>query len=210
MKLYDAHGAPSPRRVRIYLAEKAVSVERVLVDLRGGEHLGAAFLAINPCGTVPALQLDDGEVLVESAAICRFFEALHPDPPLFGTRPVELARVESWTRRIEAQGYAAAVYAVRNHAVGFAGRAVPGRTPHVAQIPALVSRARIMWDLFVATLDERLANSEWLAGDRYTFADITALVTVDFAQRGKLTLPDTATNLRRWHDAAAGRPSAAA
>lgn len=210
MKFYDALGAPSPRRVRIYLAEKAISVERVMVDLRAGEHLDTPFLAVNPDGLVPALELDDGEVIAESSAICRFFEALHPDPPMFGTRPVELAQVESWTRRVEAQGYAAAVYALRNHAPRFAGRAVGGRLPHVAQIPGLVARAQILWESFVVALDERLSRSEWLAGDRYTYADITALVTVDFAEAGRLRVPDTATHLRRWHDAVTARPSAAA
>ena len=210
MKLYDADRAPSPRRVRIYLAEKAISVERVAIDLRAGEHLDAAFLAINARGIVPALQLDDGEVIVESAAICRFFEALHPDPPLFGSRPIEVARVESWTRRIEAEGHAAAVYTLRNTAAAFAGRAEAGRWPRLEQIPALAERGRTMWGAFVAALDERLAQSEWIAGDRYSFADITALVTVDFAQAARLKLPDTATHLRRWHDAATARPSAAA
>lgn len=210
MKLYDADRAPSPRRVRIYLAEKAISVERVTVDLRAGEHLHPAFLAINPRGTVPALRLDDGEVIGDSTAICRFFEALHPDPPLFGARPVEIARVTAWTRRVEAEGYAAAVYALRNIATGFAGRAEAGHWPRLEQIPALAERGRVMWAHFVATLDARLGESEWLAGDRFSFADITAFVTVDFARAAKLTVGEDAANLRRWYDAMGARPSAAA
>lgn len=210
MKLYDADWAPSPRRVRIYLAEKALSVERVKIDLRGGEHLQADYLAINPRGTVPALRLDDGEVIADSTAICRFFEALHPDPPLFGTRPVEVARIEAWTRRIEAEGYAAAVYALRNMAPGLAGRAEPGAWPRLEQIPALAARGKVMWGTFVATLDARLAQSEWIAGDRYSYADITALASTDFARAIKLAWPEEAVHLRRWHDAASARPSAGA
>ena len=210
MKLYDAAWAPSPRRVRIYLAEKAIQVERVAIDLRADEQLSPAYLAINPRGTVPALVLDDGEVIAESAAICRFFEALHPSPPLFGTRPVEIARVEDWTRRIEAEGYAAAVYALRNRAPAFMNRGLPGAWPAMPQIPALTERAKAMWDRFVATLDARLAQAEWIAGDRYSFADISALVAIDFARAAKLAVPAEAASLARWHAAAGARPSATA
>lgn len=210
MKLYDAERAPSPRRVRIYLVEKAISVERVLVDLRGGAHLQPGFLAINPRGTVPALELDDGEVIGDSTAICRFFEALHPDPPLFGARPVEVARVTAWTRRVEAEGYAACVYALRNVAARFADRAEPGIWPALPQLPDLAARGTMMWEAFVAMLDARLAETEWVAGDRYSYADITALVTVDFAAMAKLALPDGLPHLRRWHAAATARPSAVA
>jgi len=210
MKLYDADRAPSPRRVRIYLAEKAISVERVTIDLQAGAHLHPAYLAINPRGTVPALLLDDGEAIGDSTAICRFFEALHPDPPLFGARPVEVARVAAWTRRVEAEGYAGAVYALRNDAARFAGRAEPGQWPPLAQIPALAERGRVMWGAFVDTLDARLADSEWLAGDRFSYADITALVTVDFARAADLGVPAAAAHVRRWHESVSARPSAAA
>lgn len=210
MKLYDAAWAPSPRRVRMYLAEKAIQVERVTIDLRADEQLGGAYLAINPRGTVPALVLDDGEVIAESGAICRFFEALHQQPPMFGARPVEIARVEEWVRRIEGEGYAAAVYCLRNRAPAFMNRGLPGKWPTVPQLPALTERGKVMWEAFVAALDTRLAASEWIAGDRYTFADITALATIDFARAAKLAVPDTAGNVARWHAAASARPSAAA
>ncbi|KQN92847.1 glutathione S-transferase [Sphingomonas sp. Leaf231] len=210
MKLYDADRAPSPRRVRIYLAEKAISVERVAVDLRAGEHLQPAYLAINPRGTVPALQLDDGEVIGDSVAICRFFEALHPDPPLFGARPVEIARIAVWTRRIEAEGYAGVVYALRNTAARFAGRAETGRWPPLEQIPALAERGRAMWGAFVETLDSRLGESEWIGGDRYSFADISALTAVDFATAAGLGGAGEAANVMRWYESVAARPSAAA
>ena len=210
MKLYDADWAPSPRRVRVYLAEKGIEVERVSVDLRSGEQLADPYLAINPRGAVPALELDSSEVICESAAICRYFEALHPTPPLFGTTALEIARIESWTRRIESDGYAAAVYVFRNRSPAFAGRGAAGKWPTMPQIPELAARGLVMWDAFVEALEGRLADREWIAGDGYSFADISALITVDFARAAKLTLPDPAPNLTRWYAAASARPSAAA
>ncbi len=210
MKLYDSRGAPSPRRVRVFLAEKGISVERVTIDLRADEQLQDAFLAINPRGAVPALKLDDGEVICESAAICRYFEALHPASSLFGTTPVDIARIESWTRRIESDGYAAAVYVLRNTVDAFRDRGAAGKWPAMPQIPELAARGVIMWDVFVETLEAQLADRPWIATDAYSFADITALVTIDFAARCKLALPEEARAVRRWHAAATARPSSTA
>ena len=210
MKLYDHETAPSPRRVRVFLAEKGVAIDRVMVDLRGGEHLRDAFLAINPQGTVPALMLDDGEVIGDSVAICRYIEALHPSPPMFGTEAADVARIEAWTRFVEQQGYAAAVYVLRNTMPVFADRGAPGHWPPVPQIPDLADRARTMWSVFVAALDARLGESEWVAGDAYSFADVMALTTIDFARAAKLTVHADAANIARWHAAASARPSAAA
>jgi glutathione S-transferase len=210
VKLYDAPWAPSPRRVRIFLAEKGVEVPREAVDLRSGEHLADAYLRINPRGAVPALKFDDGEVLCESAAICRYFEALHPEPPLFGRTPIEIGRIESWTRRIEGDGYAAVVYVLRNTTSAFKDHAIPNAGLSVAQIPELAARGAIMWDGFVEALDARLADRPWIAGEAYSFADITALVNIDFARAAKLAVPEHLGNLRRWHGDASARPSASA
>ncbi|WP_242097610.1 glutathione S-transferase N-terminal domain-containing protein [Sphingomonas sp. CROZ-RG-20F-R02-07] len=210
MKLYDAAWAPSPRRVRIVLAEKDIAVPRIAIDLRAGEQLGQAYLAINPRGTVPALLLDDGELIADSVAICRYFEALQPAPPMFGTTPRDVAAIEGWTRRVEQEGYAAAVYAFRNGNPAFEGRAIPGKWPPIARLPELAARAGVMWAAFVDALDAHLADREWIATDRYTFADVSALVAIDFARAARLMVPDAAANLRRWHAAASARPSAAA
>ena len=209
MKLYDAAWAPSPRRVRIYLAEKGIEIERVPVDLRRDEQLSDAYLAINPRGAVPALELDDGEVITESAAICRYFEAANPEPPLFGATPIAIARIESWTRRIESDGYVAAAYAFRNSLPAFKDRGVTGKWPPIPQIPELATRGAVMWKAFAEGLDGHLADSEWIAGDRYSFADVTALVTIDFAARAKLDI-DGCSHIGRWYEAASARPSAAA
>lgn len=210
MKLYDAPWAPSPRRVRIFLAEKGIDVPREAIDLRSGEHLTDAYLRINARGAVPALELDDGEVLCESAAICRYFEALHPQPPLFGTTPIEIGRIESWTRRIEGDGYAACVYVLRNTAPAFKDRAIPDAGLSVAQIPELAMRGTQMWEGFTQALDQRLGASAWIAGPNYSFADITALVTIDFARAAKLAVPERLVHLGRWHAEASARPSAGA
>ena len=149
-------------------------------------------------------------MICESAAICRYFEALHPEPPLFGRTPVDIARIESWTRRIENDGYAAIVYALRNDRPAFAGRGAPGKWPTIAQIPELAARGLIMWDAFVEALEKRLADREWIATDAYSFADVTGLIAIDFSRAAKLALPDAAPNIRRWHAAASARPSAGA
>ncbi len=210
MKLYDSPWAPSPRRVRVYLAEKGITIDRVEVDLRQDEHFSDAYLAINPRGTVPALVLDDGEVICESAAICRYFEALHPEPPLFGTSPLEIARIESWTRRIESDGYASAVYVFRNSKPQMEGRGNPGKWPAIPLIPELVLRGTIMWSAFVDALETRLSRSPWIAGDQFSFADITGLITIDFAARAKLMIPAEHKHLIKWHEMISSRSSASA
>lgn len=210
MKLYDAAWAPSPRRVRIFLAEKGITVERVMVDLRADEQLGDPYLAINPRGAVPALELDSGEVICESAAICRYFEAVQPAPTLFGDNPLDIGRIESWTRRIESDGYAAAVYVLRNARENFKDRGAPGKWPAIPQIPELTARGMIMWEAFTEALDKHLATREWIATHAYSFADISALVTIDFAKAARLTLPERCHAIARWHERASARPSAAA
>ena len=210
MKLYDAEFAPSPRRVRIFLAEKGIEIERVMVDLRRNEQLSDPYLAVNPRGAVPALELDDGEVICESAAICRYFEALHPEPALFGSTALDIGRIESWTRRIESDGYAAAVYAFRNVHPAFQDRAAPGKWPAMPQIPELGARGLIMWGAFVEALDVRLADRDWIATDSFSFADISALVTIDFARAAKFQVPEDCRSVARWRAAASTRPSAAA
>lgn len=209
MKLYDAAWAPSPRRVRIYLAEKGIDVERVPIDLRQNEQLSDGYLAINPRGAVPALELDSGEVITESAAICRYFEAATPEPPLLGTTPVEIARVESWTRRIESDGYVAAAYAFRNTLPALKDRGVSGKWPPIPQIPELATRGAVMWKAFVEGLEEHLDGRTWIAGDAYSFADITALVTIDFAAKAGLDIHGCG-RVGRWHETVSARPSAKA
>ena len=208
MKFYDCRTAPSPRRVRIFIAEKGLDIETVEVDLSSGEQFGEAFRRLNPDCTVPVLELDDGTCLTEVLGICRYLEAAHPEPPLFGRSPAEQGLVMGWNAKIEQQGLMAMAEAFRNSVPGLKGRALPGPAGY-EQIPELAARGRERVAAFMARLDARLADSEYVAGADYSLADITALVFVDFAKRGKLGPGDDAAALARWHTAVSSRPSAA-
>lgn len=210
MKLYDAVWAPNPRRVRMYLAEKGIAVERRMVDLAAAENLQEPFLSLNPRGTVPVLELEDGQAIADSVAICRYFEALHPDPPLFGRDALEIARIEYWTRKIESEGYAGVVYAFRNRNKHMTDRALSGFWPPVPQLPELVMRGQNMWGWFVETLDDHLEGREWIATDSYSFADLTALMAVDFAKATRLSDGRFPPALAAWYDRVSARPSAQA
>jgi glutathione S-transferase len=209
MKFYDCTTAPSPRRVRIFLAEKGLNVPTVQVDLRNGEQFTDAFRAINPECTVPALALDDGTVIADAVAICQYLEELYPDPPLIGTTAQERAVVTALNRQIERDGFFAAMDALRNTAKGLKRRALPG--PHdYEQIPELAERGRKRIEHFFRDMDARLAGRAFVAGDRYTIADISALIVTDFAGRLKLGVPDDCTDLSRWYSTVSARPSAKA
>jgi glutathione S-transferase len=209
MKFYDCITAPSPRRVRIFLAEKGITVPTVQVDLRNNEQLTPAFQAINPDATVPALELDDGARINDAIGICVYFEAIQPRPALMGESAEEKALVTAWQREVERNGFYAVMEAFRNTVPGLKGRALPG--PHnYEQIPALAERGRLRVSHFYEQMNKRLAQTEFVAGPRYSVADITALVTVDFAVRAKLPIPETHAHLRRWHTQVSARPSAKA
>ncbi len=209
MKFYDCATAPSPRRVRIFLAEKGLTIPTVQVDLRNGEQFTPAFRAINPDCTVPVLVLDDGTTIPDAIAICRYIEELHPDPLLLGRNTAERAIVESWQRRIERNGFYAVMEAFRNSSPGLKGRALPGPDAF-EQIPALAERGRERVQRFFAWLDARLADNEFICGAHFTVADITGLVTIDFAGWAKLKSPEQLSHLRRWHTAVSARPSVTA
>jgi len=209
MKFYDCSTAPSPRRVRIFLAEKGISVPTVQVDLRNNEQLTPAFRAINPDATVPSLELDNGTRINDAIGICVYFEAIHPQPPLMGESAEEKALVAAWQREAERNGFYAVLEAFRNSVPGLKGRALPG--PHdYEQIPALAERGRLRVKHFHEQMDARLAQSEFVAGPRYSIADITALITIDFAARAKMLIPETCGHLRRWYAQVSARPSAKA
>jgi glutathione S-transferase len=203
MKLYDAGRAPNPRRVRVFLAEKGVTVPIISIDLARLEHKAPAYVAVNPLQRTPALELDDGTVISESIAICRYFEELHPEPPLFGTGALERARVEMWQRRLEF-GLLGTVAAVFRHLhPAMAEMEVP-------QVAAWGETNKPRVIEFLRFLDGELADRRFIAGDRFSVADITGLVGLDFMKPAKLSLPDELTNVRRWHAELAARPSAQA
>ncbi len=208
LTLYDCATAPSPRRARILLAEKGVAHDTVQVDLRSGEHLGAAYRAVNPQCTVPALRTDDGLLLTDNAAISAWLEERFPQPPLLGSTPEEKAEIASWNWRMEFDGLLAVAEALRNSSPAMANRALPGPIDY-AQIPALAERGLARVQQFFRMLDERLTGREFIAADHFSIADITAVVTVDFARVVKIRPDERHPHLQRWRAAMAQRPSMA-
>ena len=210
MKLYDYPTAPNPRRVRFFIAEKGLTIPIVTVDLAKHEQFAPTFRLLNPSCTVPVLELDDGTAISEVPVICRYLEELHPDPPLMGATREQRAIIGMWDRRMEIDGYLAALEAVRNRLPGLSGRALVG--PHgYAQIPELTARGRQRLADFMADLDTRLRDVPYVAGNAFSIADITAFVTLDFARsRLKLALPDEASALHAWVTSIAKRPGAQA
>ena len=204
--LYDCATAPSPRRARILLAEKGVAHDTVRVDLRSGEHLGAAYLAVNPQGTVPVLRTDEGLLLTDNAAITAWLEMRFPQPPLLGSTPQEKAEIASWNWRMEFDGLLAIAEALRNSAPAMANRALPGPVDY-AQIPELAQRGLARTQQFFSMLDERLAGRDFIATDQFSIADITAVVAMDFARVVKLKPGEQHPHLQRWRAAMAQRPS---
>ena len=201
MKLYDNRRAPNPRRVRIFLAEKGITVPSVQVDLLAREQKSESFRRKNSLGSVPVLELDDGECIAESVAICRYLEELQPEPALFGRDARERAQVEMWNRRLEL-GLLVPVGQVWIHG-----------SPHTAklvkQVPAAAEFNRGVIARFLRWLDGELAASKFVAGERYSVADITGLCTLDFATvLVGISIDSTLSHLSRWHAAVAGRPSA--
>ena len=209
MKLYDFERAPNPRRVRIFLAEKGLQVPRVPVNLYRLEQLSPEFRAINPGCTVPVLETDDGVRLTESLAICRYLEACQPEPPLFGTTPTEEALVLMWNNIVEAEGMPAVAEVLRNLSPGFRDRAFPGPVDY-AQIPALVKRGAARTEQFFDRVEGRLGESQHLAGENFTLADITLLVTVDFARWVDIDATKGRPRTEGWYQRVASRPSAGA
>lgn len=203
MKLYDGGRAPNPRRVRVFLAEKGISVPLVQIDIGKFEHRNDAFTAINPVQQIPVLILDDGTAISETIAICRYFEEVQPEPPLFGTGPVGRATVEMWQRRLELDLLSPVAHVFRHTHPAMATLEVP-------QVPdwGHANRARV--EKFLLFLDRHLASLEFVCGDAFTVADITGLIAIDFMKPAKLAIPESFAHVRRWHETIAARPSAKA
>jgi glutathione S-transferase len=202
VRILEFRAAPNPRRVRIFLAEKGLSVPYEQVDIARGENRQPPFLARNPLGTVPVLELDDGSSLAESVAICRYFEALHPEPPLIGTSALDAARVEMWNRRMELELFAPIAQVFRNTHAFFKGRIE--QVPEYGEVCRRSVAKRMEW------LDGELAARPFVAGERYTIADITLLCGIDFGRPSGIRIAPEQKNLARWHEAVSARPSAGA
>ncbi|NTS31581.1 glutathione S-transferase [Phyllobacterium sp. BT25] len=203
MKLYDGGRAPNPRRLRIFLAEKGIEVPLVPIDMGAMEHKSARITALNPLQRLPILELDDGTILTESVAISRYFEEMHPEPPLFGVGALGKAMVEMWNRRVELYLMAAITAAFRHTHPAMIEWEVP-------QVPAWGEANRPKALQYMKIMDDQLGRNEFIAGSRFSIADITLLVATDFLKPAKLQIPEELEHLRRWHVAVSGRPSAKA
>lgn len=203
MKLYDGGKAPNPRRVRIFLAEKGIDVPLVPIDMAAMEHKGDAVTNRNPLQRLPVLELDDGTILTESVAICRYFEELHPRPALMGEGPLGKAIVEMWQRRLELNLMGPVSQAFRHIHPAMKDWEVP-------QIAEWGEANKPKALAFLALLDKELASREFVVGDAYSIADITGLIAIDFMKPARIALPDELTNVRRWYATVKARPSAEA
>jgi glutathione S-transferase len=203
MKLYDGGRAPNPRRVRIFLAEKGISLPLEPIDLGSLQHKSPGYAAVNPLQRLPALELDDGSVLTESVAICRYFEEVQPEPCLFGENALEKARIEMWNRRIELHLFQPVSHVFRHSHPAM-------REMEQPQVPAWAEANKPRVAEFLGFLDRELKGRRFVAGESYSVADITALVAVDFMKPAKLAMPEGLTNVLRWHAEVSARPSAKA
>lgn len=198
MHLYTYDPAPNPRRLTLFLAYKCIELPTTQIDMRVNAHREADYLAINPLGTLPALQTDEGPLLTEGIAICAYLEAKFPDRPLMGTTSIERALVLSWDHRIFVSLFEAFAEIFRNGSPGFKDRALPGPTD-IEQIPALVHRGRKRFRATLELFDRELENRPFLCGDQITFADIDLLVAVETARWVKEDLPPSLEKLSAWH-----------
>ncbi len=207
LKLYHSNASPNSRRVRFYLAERSIPAELVPVDLGTKEQFSDAYVAINPRKVVPTLVLADGTAIGEVPAIIRYLDEAFPENPLNGATPKDKALIQMWERRAELEGFAAVMETARNTFASLAGRAISG--PHdYEQIPALVERGKLRIRDFYADLEEQLKRTPFVAGEAFSSADITAVVTVDFATKAvSLPIPDDHSATRRWYDAVSARAS---
>jgi glutathione S-transferase len=202
MKIYNSSVAPNPRRVRIFLAEKGIEVPYQEIDLAKAENRQPEFRRINPLATVPVLELDDGTHIAESIAICRYFEELYPDPPMLGVGAKDRANVEMWQRRMEFTLLGPIADAFRLQHEFFKGRI--RQCPEYAAIRKQDALERLGW------LESELNGRPFVAGDRFTVADITAMVAIDFGRLSNIRIQADQQNLSRWHKEVSARPSAAA
>jgi glutathione S-transferase len=208
MKLYSWGPAPNPRRVRMFAAEKGLPL--AIEEAGDGAVLKRDFLERSPHRLVPALELDDGTLLGEASAICRYLEQLHPEPPLFGRDPKQAALIDMWDRKCEFEGIQAAAEVFRNVLPVFENRGLGGYDVPIPQIPALIERGKARVAAFYGKLERQLEGRAFLVGDTLSMADITGLCAVDFARRARMDIPEACAEVRRWHAQLSARPSAQA
>jgi glutathione S-transferase len=202
MKIYETHTAPTPRRVRVFLAEKNIQMDYIQLDIQKGENLSPQILAKNPLGKVPILELADGTCISEAASICRYFEEIQPEPCLMGATALEKAQIDMWQRQVESYLFGQVGMCFQHSTGYFKDRMTP--------IKAYGEVAGQNAQQFLEILENRLQKSEFIAGDKFSIADITALCSIDFARVVKIRIADEQIHLARWYHQVSSRPSAKA
>lgn len=211
MKLYDCHVAPNPRRARMFLAEKGIELEKIEIDILGGENLQDDFLAVNPRGLLPVLELDDGTRIDEAMAICRYFEEVQPEPALLGRDLREKAIVTMRQRKMEFDGMVSSSEVFRNQHEQFLKRSIPGGgKDDIPAIPGLIERGTQTLDRFFWWLEKYLEEGPYLAGEQFTMVDITAICAIGFAAWSDIHIPDENNRTKKWYAEVSARPSAEA
>ena len=207
MKLYDFGPAANSKRVRIFLAEKGITVPIVELNVREDAQFKEPFTTMNPFHCVPFLELDDGTVIAESISICRYLEELHPEPSFFGVNATDRATIDMWNRRVELDGFIPALHAVRNAVPFFKGRVIPGTRTDLSQSPAMVTRGKEMLDIFLTRLEPQLKTNAFIAGDNISIADITCYFVINMANTIELDVKAKYLNISRWYEEFSARPS---
>ncbi len=210
MKLYDFGPAANAQRVRMFLAEKGISVPMAELNVRDDKQFAEPFTTMNPFHCVPFLELDDGSVIAESVSICRYLDELHPEPSLFGRTPEARAAIDMWNRRVELDGFMPGLHAVRNSVPMFAGRVVPGTRTDLPQLEAMVTRGTEMMEVFLGRLEPLMAGKAFIAGAEISIADITGYFTLNMAGRLGIDIAGRYPEIHRWHTALSARPSTGA
>ncbi len=207
MKLFDFGPAANARRVTIFLKEKGLELETVTPDLRSGALHQEPYKSMNPFSCVPFLELDDGTVISESIAICRYIEEMHPEPSLMGRDATERAVAEMWNRRVEIDGFVPMIHSLRNGEDTYSGRVLPGTKNDLPREPVIVERGKASLEILHERLDPQLADNPFIAGDLFTVADITHFMTMGIADRLGVPISDSCLNVKRWLADVSARPS---
>lgn len=209
MKLYNWQPAPNCRRVRMFILEKGLDMPTI-VEVGDKVRLSDGYVEMWQHALVPMLETDDGLQIGEAMAVCRFLEEEHPEPNLMGANGVEKAIIEMWERRAYDEGMIGAAEVLRNSHPAFIDRGLPGTLEPVPQIPALVERGKGRVRRFYQKFEDQLKDTQFVAGDRFTVADITTLCSIDFAKVLGLEVPDDCPSVTRWHREVSSRSAARA
>ena len=207
MKLYDFGPAANAQRVRVYLAEKGLEIPMEELNVREDHQFAEPFTSMNPFHCVPFLELDDGTVIAESISICRYLEELHPEPALFGSSAAERAIIDMWARRLELDGFIPMLHAVRNHVPMFEGRVVPGTRTDLPQLPEMVTRGKEMMGVLLDRLEPHMAQSTFIAGEKFSIADITGFFTIRMTGAVGIDISESHANIARWFAEVSARPA---